>query len=74
VGVVHVISFAPHVIAWVENTIDPITKLKIGANLPTNNIILSFLFNKYYSNIVVCTSFDTNNTRVLGRLIKRSFV
>jgi len=49
-----------HGIAWVEYIINPKTRLKIGMGFPTNNIILSFLFNKDYSNIVVCTSFDTN--------------
>jgi hypothetical protein len=44
-----------HGIAWVEYIIDPIIMLKTGVNIPTNSIILSFLFNKYYSNIVVCT-------------------
>ncbi len=73
-GVVHVIPFAPHGIAWVEYTIDPTIRLIIGANIPTNNIILSLLFDKDYSNIVVCTNFDTYNTRVPRKLIKRSFV
>ncbi len=74
VSMAHVIPFAPHGIAWVEYTIDPITRLKIGTNIPIDNIILSLLFNKDYSNTVVCTSFDTNTTRVPRRLIKRSFV
>ncbi len=49
-----------HGIQWVEYITNPKTRLKIGTMFPTNSIILSFLFNKYFSNIVVCTSFDTN--------------
>jgi hypothetical protein len=35
---------------------------------------MSLLFDKDYSNIVVCISFDTNTTRILGRWIKKRFV
>jgi hypothetical protein len=54
-------------IAWVEYMIDPINKLKIGTGIPIDNVIVSLFFYKDYSNIVVCKSFDTNITRLLGR-------
>jgi hypothetical protein len=56
-----------HGIAWVEYTIDPKSRIQIGEGIPTNNIILPILFDKVFSNIVVCTSFDTNTMSVLGR-------
>jgi len=56
-----------HGIARVKYTIDPITRLKIGACIPIDSIIMSLLFDKDYSNIVVCISFDTNTTRIPGR-------
>jgi hypothetical protein len=34
---------------------------------------LSILFDKVFSNIVVCTSFDTNTTSVIGRWLKMNF-
>jgi hypothetical protein len=46
---------------------DLITRLKIGANISIDDIILSLLFDNGYSNIVVCISFDTYTTRVLRR-------
>jgi hypothetical protein len=57
-----------HGIAWtMEYTTDPKTRLKIEASIPTNDIILSLLFDNGYSNIVVCVSFDTYTTKVVGR-------
>jgi hypothetical protein len=56
-----------HGIAWVEYTIDPRCKILIGKGIPKNSIILSILFDKVFSNIVVCISFDTDTTCVLGR-------
>jgi hypothetical protein len=56
-----------HGIAWVEYITDPRNKIQIGESIPTYNIILSILFDKVFSNIVVCTSFDTNTTSVIGR-------
>ncbi len=44
-----------HEIAWVEYIIGPRIRLKIGASIPTYNIILLILFDKDHSNIVVCT-------------------
>jgi hypothetical protein len=34
---------------------------------------LSILFDKVFSNIVVCISFDTDTTCVLGRWLKMTF-
>jgi hypothetical protein len=56
-----------HEIAWVEYTIDPKNRIQIGKGIPIDNIILSILFDKVFSNIMVCTSFDTNTTSVPGR-------
>ncbi len=56
-----------HGITWVEYTTNPITRISVGKGIPTNNIILSMLFEKVFSNIVVRTSFDIDNTSVLGR-------
>jgi hypothetical protein len=47
-----------HGITWIKYTIDPRIKIWVGKGIPTNNIILLVLFNKVFSNIVVCTSFD----------------
>jgi hypothetical protein len=54
-------------IAWLKYIIDPITRLKIGANISIDDIILSFFFDNGYSNIVVCISFDTYITKVIKR-------
>jgi hypothetical protein len=56
-----------HGIAWVEYTINPITRIEIREGIPIDKIILLVLFEKVFSNIVVCTSFDTNNTNVPRR-------
>jgi len=42
----------------------PRTRLKIGACIPIHNIILSLLFDKDYSNIVVYKSFNIDTTIV----------
>jgi hypothetical protein len=47
-----------HGITWVEYTTDLETRFKIGVGIPIDNIILSLLFDKDYSNIMVCTSFN----------------
>jgi hypothetical protein len=51
-----------HGIAWVEYTTNPKTRIQIREGIPTDNIILSILFDKVFSNIVICTSFNTNTT------------
>ncbi len=56
-----------HGIAWVKYTIDPKTKIQIGMGILTYSIILSILFDKVFSNIVVCTSFDRDITSASGR-------
>ncbi len=56
-----------HGIAWVKYTTDPRTKIQIGEGIPTYNIIVSILFDKGFSNIVVCASFNTNTTSVPKR-------
>ncbi len=50
-----------HGIAWVEYITNPRSRIQVGKGIPTNSIILSILFDKAFSNIVVCASFDTNN-------------
>jgi len=44
----------------VEYTTDLETRFKIRVGIPIDNIILSLLFDKDYSNIMVCTSFNIN--------------
>jgi hypothetical protein len=56
-----------HGIVWVEYITDPKSRIQIGEGISTNNIILLILFDKVFSNIVVCISFDTNITSVLRR-------
>jgi hypothetical protein len=56
-----------HGIARVKYTIDPKTRIQIGKGIPTYSIILSILFDKVFSNIVVCTSSNTNIASVPRR-------
>jgi hypothetical protein len=56
-----------HGIVWVEYITDPKSRIQIGEGISTNNIILLILFDKVFSNIVVCINFDTNITSVLRR-------
>jgi len=56
-----------HGIVWVEYITDPKSRIQIREGISTNDIILSILFDKVFSNIVVCTSFNTNTTSVLRR-------
>jgi hypothetical protein len=56
-----------HGIACIEHTTNPRTRIQIGEGIPTNNIILLILFNKGFSNIVVCTSFNIDTTSVPRR-------
>jgi hypothetical protein len=56
-----------HGIIWVEYTIDPKSRIQIGEGISTNNIILSILFDKVFSNIMVSTSFNIDTTSVIGR-------
>jgi hypothetical protein len=51
-----------HGIPRVEYTIDLETRFRIGVGIPIDNIILSLLFDKDYSNIMVCTSFNIDTT------------
>jgi poly(A) polymerase Pap1 len=48
----------------VEYTIDPKSRIQIGKDIPIDNIILSILFDKFFSNIMVCISFDTQTLQV----------
>ncbi len=60
-------TFREHGVAWVEYIIDPRTRIQIGEGILIDNVIWSILFEKGFSNIVVCKSFNTNTTSVLRR-------